>query len=99
MLLFIALRELHALAIKQFVCPGDSGWPLGTLFPQPASKAEGGLLFWLHSATGASSADIVSTLYVMQISLNLISSKLEMSLALDSLVFYSKMVLRANGGR
>mmetsp|Transcript_30683 Transcript_30683/g.66927 ORF Transcript_30683/g.66927 Transcript_30683/m.66927 type:complete len:177 (-) Transcript_30683:162-692(-) len=38
-----ALRELHALAIKQFVCPGDSGWPLGTLFPQPAGKAEGDL--------------------------------------------------------
>ena len=38
----IALRELHALAIKQFVCPGDPTWPLGTLFPQPANKAEGG---------------------------------------------------------
>lgn len=38
----VALRELHALATKQFACPGDAGWPLGTLFPQAASKAEGG---------------------------------------------------------
>lgn len=42
MLAVIALRELHALAIKQFACPGDPTWPLGTLFPQPASKTEGG---------------------------------------------------------
>ena len=37
-----ALREVHTLAIKQFLIPGDAGWPLGTLFPPPRDRAEGG---------------------------------------------------------
>lgn len=36
-----ALKDLRALATKQFVTPGDSGWPLGTLFPVAKDKAEG----------------------------------------------------------
>lgn len=41
--LMSALRELKALAIKQgFLIPGDAGWPLGGLFPTPASKLEAG---------------------------------------------------------
>lgn len=39
----IAVRELHALAIKQFAAPGDPTWPLGTLFPQAANRAEADL--------------------------------------------------------
>ncbi len=39
-----ALKELRALAVKPFSIPGDSGWPLGGLFPHPATKAEGGIL-------------------------------------------------------
>ena len=37
-----AAKELHNLAIKQFLIPGDSGWPLGTLFPAPADRTEAG---------------------------------------------------------
>lgn len=42
---FSALREMNILATKQFVCPGDAGWPLGGLFPAPKTKAEGGKLY------------------------------------------------------
>ena len=35
-----ALKELRALATKPFVVPGESGWPLGTLFPVAANKTE-----------------------------------------------------------
>lgn len=38
-----AIRELRILSTKQFACPGESGWPLGTLFPAPATKAESGI--------------------------------------------------------
>ena len=41
---FSALREMNILATKQFVCPGEPGWPLGGLFPAPKTKAEGGKL-------------------------------------------------------
>jgi actin related protein 2/3 complex subunit 3 len=37
-----AVREMKNLATKQFLCPGDPGWPLGGLFPSPKSKAESG---------------------------------------------------------
>jgi hypothetical protein len=36
-----ALKELRALSTKQFSCPGDSGFPLGGMFPGPQTKAEG----------------------------------------------------------
>lgn len=36
------VREMKNLATKQFLCPGDPGWPLGGLFPSPKSKAESG---------------------------------------------------------
>eukprot|EP01039_Chlorochromonas_danica_P010792 gene10792-11992_t len=37
-----AVRELRALSTKQFAIPGDaSGWPLGGMYPSPASKTEG----------------------------------------------------------
>lgn len=39
---FSALREMNILATKQFLCPGDVGWPLGGLFPSSRSKIEGG---------------------------------------------------------
>jgi len=39
-----ALRELKNLATKQFLCPGDAGWPLGGLFPAPKNKTETGAL-------------------------------------------------------
>jgi hypothetical protein len=39
-----AARELHNLAIKQFACPGEASWPLGTLFPGPQDRTEGGQL-------------------------------------------------------
>lgn len=39
---FSALREMNILATKQFLCPGDVGWPLGGLFPSSKSKIEGG---------------------------------------------------------
>jgi actin related protein 2/3 complex, subunit 3 len=32
---------LRALSIKEFSIPGQPGWPLGGLFPAPASTAEG----------------------------------------------------------
>ena len=35
-----ALKELRALATKPFTVPGESGWPLGTLFPVAANKTE-----------------------------------------------------------
>jgi hypothetical protein len=38
-----ALRELKQLAIKQFAIPGESGWPLGTLYPTPSNRNEGGV--------------------------------------------------------
>jgi actin related protein 2/3 complex subunit 3 len=37
-----AVREMKNLATKQFLCPGDPGWPLGGLFPSPKTKAESG---------------------------------------------------------
>lgn len=40
---FVALREFHALAIKQFACPGDAGWPLGNLFPLHQNRTEQGI--------------------------------------------------------
>ena len=42
-ILSVALKELRALATKQICIPGDSGWPLGTLFPIAANKAEADL--------------------------------------------------------
>lgn len=35
-----AAKEFHNLAIKQFVVPGEAGWPLGTLFPAPENRTE-----------------------------------------------------------
>lgn len=35
-----ALRELKELSRKQFAIPGDSNWPLGNLYPQPANRSE-----------------------------------------------------------
>lgn len=40
----LAVKELRALATKQICIPGDAGWPLGTLFPAAANKAESGRL-------------------------------------------------------
>lgn len=37
-----AVREMKILAVKQFSCPGEAGWPLGGLFPSPKTKAESG---------------------------------------------------------
>ena len=37
-----AVREMKILATKQFLCPGDSGWPLGGLFPSAKNKTESG---------------------------------------------------------
>lgn len=36
----MAIKELKALATKQFVIPGESGWPLGGLFGAPADRKE-----------------------------------------------------------
>lgn len=38
----IAIKELRAMATKQFVIPGENGWPLGTLFAAPANRQEAG---------------------------------------------------------
>lgn len=38
----MATKELRALATKQFVIPGESGWPLGGLFAAPADRKESG---------------------------------------------------------
>jgi actin related protein 2/3 complex subunit 3 len=35
-----ATRELRALAVKPFSCPGEPAWPLGSLFAAPASRTE-----------------------------------------------------------
>ena len=43
------MRELHALAIKQFACPGDPSWPLGTLFPAAANRTEAGMFLCIMS--------------------------------------------------
>lgn len=43
MILFTAVRELRALSTKQFAMPGDTGFPVGGLFPPPTSKAEAGI--------------------------------------------------------
>ena len=40
---YSAAKEFHNLAIKQFLIPGENGWPLGTLFPSPANRTEAGL--------------------------------------------------------
>jgi hypothetical protein len=40
-----AVREMKNLAMKQFLCPGDAGWPLGGLFPAPKNKAETGTCY------------------------------------------------------
>ena len=37
-----AVREMRILATKQFICPGDVGWPLGGLFPSSKNKIENG---------------------------------------------------------
>lgn len=37
-----AIRELRALSTKPFAIPGEAGFPLGGLFPTPATKAEAG---------------------------------------------------------
>ena len=39
----MAIRELRALAQKQFSIPGEAGWPLGGLFAAPADKNESGM--------------------------------------------------------
>jgi actin related protein 2/3 complex, subunit 3 len=38
----MAVKELRALATKQFVLPGESGWPLGGLFGAPVDRKESG---------------------------------------------------------
>lgn len=38
-----ASRQMQIKAIKAFPCPGEGGWPLGTLFPAPADRTEGEL--------------------------------------------------------
>lgn len=38
----IAIKDLRAMATKQFAIPGESGWPLGGLFAPPADRKEGG---------------------------------------------------------
>jgi len=40
--IFQASRELYSLAVKTPLCPGDPGWPLGTLFPRASSAEEAG---------------------------------------------------------
>lgn len=37
-----AVRELRELAKKPFAVPGEAGWPLGGMYPNPSSKAEAG---------------------------------------------------------
>ena len=37
-----AIKDLRAMAGKQFAIPGESGWPLGGLFAPPADRKEGG---------------------------------------------------------
>jgi hypothetical protein len=54
-----ALKELKALATKQFLIPGDGAWPLGTLFPVPANKAESG--------TSSSRLMIIFTMAILSI--------------------------------
>lgn len=39
----LALKELRALSIKGFPIPGETGWPLGGLFPAPQTSAEANL--------------------------------------------------------
>ena len=39
-----AMKELRALANKNFSIPGESGWPLGGLFPTPANRQETGTI-------------------------------------------------------
>ena len=33
-------KKLEALKMKKVCAPGDAGWPLGTMFPQPANASE-----------------------------------------------------------
>lgn len=47
-----AAKEFHNLAIKQFSIPGESGWPLGTLFPAPANRTETGIYVGSSSIGG-----------------------------------------------
>ncbi len=32
------------MSTRPFPCPGEPGWPLGTMFPSATSKSEGGML-------------------------------------------------------
>jgi len=36
----LAIKELKALATKQFICPGEAGFPLAGLFPSPSNRTE-----------------------------------------------------------
>jgi hypothetical protein len=38
-----AIRELRGLSTRPFPCPGEAGWPLGTMFPAANGKSEGGM--------------------------------------------------------
>lgn len=40
----LAVRQLRELSKKQFAIPGENGWPLGGLFPAPATKNEAGTI-------------------------------------------------------
>ena len=57
---------MRNLATKPFSLPGEPGWPLGGLFPAPASKTEGGkiarLLIW--SLLFVFMADLATNFYV-----------------------------------
>ena len=60
-----ALREMKNLAAKQFLCPGDAGWPLGGLFPAPKNKTETGALVFPLTSYFASplSSSIIAVTY------------------------------------
>ena len=38
----VAIKDLRAMATKQFAIPGESGWPLGGLFAAPEDRKEAG---------------------------------------------------------
>lgn len=40
LIVFLALKELRALSIKPFAAPGESGWPLGGMYPTATSASE-----------------------------------------------------------
>ena len=43
----IAVRQLRELSKKPFAAPGESGWPLGGMYPAPANKSESGELLFV----------------------------------------------------